>query len=69
MVEDSRYFTTQLQKPDFVKEDKEEVNDEASEAEAMKTLKVAQMLKNKGHHEKANKLFKHAFNLCPSNPR
>jgi len=69
VVEDSRYFTTQLQRPDFVKEDKEEVNDEASEAEAMKTLKVAQMLKNKGHHEKANKLFKHAFNLCPSNPR
>ena len=52
MVEDSRYFTTQLQKPDFVKEDKEEVNDEASEAEAMKTLKVAQMLKNYGHNEK-----------------
>merc|ERR1711988_1644343 len=69
VVEDSRYFTTQLQKPDFVKEDKEEVNDEASEAEALKTLKVAQMLKNKGHHEKADKLFKHAFALCPSNAR
>jgi Fic family protein len=69
VVEDSRYFTTQLQKPDFIKEDKEEVNDEASEAEAMKSLKVAQMLKNKGQHEKADKLFKHAFALCPSNPK
>ena len=35
----------------------------------MKTLKVALVFKNKGHHDKAEKLFKHAFALCPKHPR
>ena len=69
MVEDSRYFTTQLQRPNFVREDDKSSDDDASEAEAMKTLKVAEVFKNKGHNEKAEKLFKHAFALCPKHPR
>jgi len=72
VVEDSRFFTTQLQRPNFVQEDKsndDEASEAASEAEAMKTLKVALVFKNKGHHDKAEKLFKHAFALCPKHPR
>ena len=69
VVEDSRYFTTQLQRPNFVREDDKSSDDDASEAEAMKTLKVAEVFKNKGHNEKAEKLFKHAFALCPKHPR
>ena len=68
MVEDSRFYATQLQRPNFVQEDKSN-DDETSEAEAMKTLKVALVFKNKGHHDKAEKLFKHAFALCPKHPR
>ena len=68
VVEDSRFYATQLQRPNFVQEDKSN-DDETSEAEAMKTLKVALVFKNKGHHDKAEKLFKHAFALCPKHPR
>ena len=65
-MEESRYFTTQLQRFTLVTDT--EATDGASEAEAMKNLKAALNFKNKGQNEKALRLFKHAMALCPKHP-
>ena len=65
VVDETKYFTTQLQR---TLSSPIETSDEASEAEAMKNLQAALLFKKKGNVEKANKLFKHALALSPKNP-
>ena len=66
VVDETKYFTTQLQKFTLISDI--ETSDEASEAEALKNLQAALLFKKKGNADKANKLFKHALALSPKNP-
>ncbi len=65
VVDESRYFTTQLQR--FML--KNELNKDADDTEALKSLGAALTFKSKGQNEKALKLFKHAIDLSPKHPQ
>ena len=67
VVDESQYFTTQLQRFTLVHDDKEG-SKEANDAEALKNVQAALIFKKKGSTEKAMKLFKHALSLSPKHP-
>lgn len=65
VVDESKYFTTQLQR---TSPDEEEENEEENDNEALKNLNAALLFRQRGNQEKALKLFKHALVLSPKHP-
>ncbi len=68
VIDESKYFTTQMQPFSLAGNDNDGETNGASEAEALKNLQAALMFQKRGNVEKALKLFKHALALCPKHP-
>ena len=67
VVDESKYFTTQIER--FTIHNNDNVDTDATCSEAKNNLRAALIFQKNKNIEKASKLFKHALALCPKHPK